>query len=247
MPKFPSLERRILPESIAPHTHKFSISDHEFYLKVQNYRTGEIGALSFQAAQEGATITGLLDGLSRTTSLSLQYGIPLENIIHEWKGNRFEPSGFTSNRFIPHAKSLTDYVATYLEHYQVVFPYKQLQGLVRQTLLKSAGAMTHKFSIKGHEGYLTYFCYPQKSSEPVILGEIKLSWAKEGSPIYGILDTLCTTASTALQYGVPLKALLTEWKGLSFPPNGLVKDGPETTSILDYTANFLAERLELEI
>ena len=245
MPAFPSLERRI-PLENHPHIHKFSISDHQFYLKVQHYGTGEIGSIGIQAVKEGAAVNGLLDGLSKTTSLGLQYGVPLENLVQEWKGSRFEPSGFTNNRHIPHVKSLADYAATYLEHYQVVFPYQQQPGLVRQTLPESAAAMTHKFSIDGREGFLSFWFYPRESAEPTTVGRIKFCWAKEGSPIYGIMDTLGTTASTALQYGVPLSALLEEWKGLSFPPSGMTQESQQASSVLDYAANFLIKRLELE-
>ncbi len=246
---FSTLRQRLPPEQ-PPHQHKFSIAGHEFYLKVQEYSRGDIGALTLQAARENAAVNGLLDGLSRTTSLSLQHGIPLENLIEEWKGSRFEPSGFTSNHFIFRAKSPADYVATYLGHYQAVFPYPP-PGLVRRTLLESTHPITHKFSVGGHEGFLSFWSYPRESAEPApvsktSVGKIRLCWAKEGSHIYGLMDTICTTASTALQHGLPLQALLKEWKGLSFPPNGRTQDASETTSVLDYAAHFLAKHLELE-
>ena len=68
MPAFPSLERRI-PLENHPHIHKFSISDHQFYLKVQHYGTGEIGAIELHAEKEEAAVNGLLDGLSKTNLL----------------------------------------------------------------------------------------------------------------------------------------------------------------------------------
>lgn len=252
MPTFLPSERR-RPLAHQPFRHQFYVHEHQFYLQVQHYGSGEIGALEITAAKESATINGLLKGLSDTTSLGLQYGIPLESLIQEWKGSRFEPSGFTHNQFLPHAKSLADYVAQYLEHYQAVFPYaKTSNPLTRVMLPEQAVSITHKSCIEGHDVFFTYSFYPKESKDPAALGALKIGFAREGSEIYGILDTLCTTASTILQHGVPAKELLKEWKGLSFPPQGWVKDGSgnllevSSNSILDYAASYLLKVLELE-
>ncbi len=76
--------------------------------------------------------------------------------------------------------------------------------------------MTHKFSIAGHEGYLTVGLY--ENGEP---GEIFLRMAKEGSTISGLMDTIATMTSIALQYGVPLKALVDKFSHTRFEPVGL--------------------------
>ena len=243
MPAFPSLERRI-PLENHPHIHKFSISDHQFYLKVQHYGTGEIGSIGIQAVKEGAAVNGLLDGLSKTTSLGLQYGVPLENLVQEWKGSRFEPSGFTNNRHIPHVKSLADYVATYLEHYQVVFPYQP--SARQQITLSDSNLITHKFSLDGREGYITCSFYLRESIEPARVGKIKIEWAREGSIVNGLIRAISASTSMGLQYGVPLRAYCEEWKGLSFPPSGMTQESQQASSVLDYAANFLIKRLELE-
>ena len=66
--------------------------------------------------------------------------------------------------------------------------------------------MTHKFQIAGHEGYITVGLYPD--GQP---GEIFLKMAKEGSTVSGLMDTLATMISVALQYGVPLRDLVNKF------------------------------------
>ena len=80
----------------------------------------------------------------------------------------------------------------------------------------SARARTHKFSIAGHEGYLTVGLYDD--GQP---GEIFLRMAKEGSTVSGLMDTIATMTSIALQYGVPLKALVDKFSHTRFEPVGL--------------------------
>jgi ribonucleoside-diphosphate reductase alpha chain len=65
-------------------------------------------------AKEGSTISGLMDTIATMTSIALQYGVPLRALVDKFSHTRFEPSGFTNNREIPMAKSVTDYVFRYL-------------------------------------------------------------------------------------------------------------------------------------
>ena len=65
-------------------------------------------------AKEGSTIGGLMDSLGTSTSVSLQYGVPLESLVRKFTHQRFEPAGMTSNREIPFAKSLVDYIFRWL-------------------------------------------------------------------------------------------------------------------------------------
>ena len=252
MPTFPVLERRRAIQPSEPHqshTHKFSIDKHLFYLRMRHYstadyETGEIGAIELHAEKEEAAVNGLLDGLSKTTTLGLQYGVPLENLVQEWKGSRFEPMGFTNNRHIPYVKSLTDYVATYVQHYQVVFPYQPFAR--QQCTLSDLNSINHKFSLDGREGYITCSFYHRESIEPARVGKLKIEWAGEGSTVNGLMRAIFASTSMGLQYGVPLRAYCQEWKGLSFPPSGMTQESQHASSVLDYAANFLIKRLELE-
>src|SRR5262249_56457009 len=100
-------------------------------------------------------------------------------------------------------------------------------------------AVTHKFSIAGHEGYLTVGLY--EDGQP---GEIFLRMAKEGSTVSGLMDTIATMTSIALQYGVPLKALVDKFSHTRFEPAGFTnnREIPIAKSVMDYVFRFLGNR-----
>jgi ribonucleoside-diphosphate reductase alpha chain len=106
--------RRKLPDERQAFTHKFSIAGHEGYLTVGMYDEGEPGEIFLRMAKEGSTISGLMDTIATMTSIALQYGVPLKALVDKFSHTRFEPSGFTNNREIPIAKSVTDYVFRYI-------------------------------------------------------------------------------------------------------------------------------------
>ncbi|HEY3546236.1 MAG TPA: vitamin B12-dependent ribonucleotide reductase, partial [Propionicimonas sp.] len=83
----------------------------------------------------------------------------------------------------------------------------------RRRLPAERTAVTHKFDISGHEGYITVGLYPD--GQP---GEIFLKMAKEGSTISGLMDTLATSVSLALQYGVPLRDVVNKFAHVRFEP-----------------------------
>ena len=66
-------------------------------------------------SKEGSAISGLVDTIATMTSMSLQYGVPLESLVKKFSHTRFEPAGFTNNKDIPIAKSVIDYVFRWLE------------------------------------------------------------------------------------------------------------------------------------
>lgn len=86
------------------------------------YDDGQPGELFVCIAKVGSTMSGLMDGVALLTSLSLQYGIPLEKIISKFRNTRFEPDGLTHNPDIPHASSLLDYIFRWME---LKFPKKE--------------------------------------------------------------------------------------------------------------------------
>ncbi|MCP4570952.1 MAG: vitamin B12-dependent ribonucleotide reductase [bacterium] len=92
-------------------------------------------------------------------------------------------------------------------------------------------AITHKFSISGHEGYLTVGLYP--NGKP---GEMFISMAKEGSVVSGLMDSFATSVSIMLQYGVPLKVLINKFSHARFEPSGFTrnKNIPIAKSVMDY-------------
>ncbi len=102
--------RRRLPDTRRSLTHKFNIAGHEGYLTVGLYEDGGPGELFITMAKEGSTIGGLMDSLGTAVSVALQYGVPVEGLVNKFTHQRFEPAGMTTNRDIPFAKSLVDYI-----------------------------------------------------------------------------------------------------------------------------------------
>jgi len=110
---------------------------------------------------------------------------------------------------------------------------------VRRKLNDERNAVTHKFSIAGHEGYLTVGLY--EDEQP---GEIFLRMAKEGSTVSGLMDTIATMTSIALQYGVPLKTLVDKFSHTRFEPAGFTNNRkiPIAKSVMDYVFRYLGDR-----
>jgi ribonucleoside-diphosphate reductase alpha chain len=109
----------------------------------------------------------------------------------------------------------------------------------RRKLPDERHAITHKFQIAGHEGYITVGMY--EDGKP---GEIFLVMAKEGSTISGLMDAFATSISMALQYGVPLEALVEKFSHVRFEPSGFTKNPeiPYAKSITDYIFRWLASK-----
>ncbi len=106
--------RRRLPDTRTSITHKFNVAGHEGYLTVGLYDDGRPGELFITMAKEGSTIGGIMDSLGTAVSVALQYGVPVESLVNKFTHQRFEPSGMTTNKDIPFAKSLVDYIFRWL-------------------------------------------------------------------------------------------------------------------------------------
>ena len=110
---------------------------------------------------------------------------------------------------------------------------------MRRKLPDERQAITHKFDIAGHEGYITVGLY-----EDGMPGEIFLVMAKEGSTISGFADAFAQAISYALQYGVPLQALVDKFSHMRFEPSGMTRnpDMRFAKSIVDYIFRWLASK-----
>jgi ribonucleoside-diphosphate reductase alpha chain len=106
--------RERLPDTRQSITHKFNVSGHEGYITVGLYSDGRPGELFLTMAKEGSTIGGLMDAFGTSVSMSLQYGVPLEDYVRKFSHMRFEPQGYTKNPDIRIAKSLIDYIFRWL-------------------------------------------------------------------------------------------------------------------------------------
>jgi len=110
---------------------------------------------------------------------------------------------------------------------------------VRRKLPDERAAVTHKFSIGGHEGYITVGMY--ENGDP---GEIFITMAKEGSTISGLMDAFATAVSFNLQYGVPLKFLVDKFAHVRFEPSGWTGNQqiPYAKSIMDYIFRWIGAK-----
>jgi ribonucleoside-diphosphate reductase alpha chain len=110
---------------------------------------------------------------------------------------------------------------------------------IRRHLPVERSAITHKFSVAGHEGYLTVGMYEDQTP-----GEIFIVMAKEGSTLSGVMDSFATSCSMALQYGVPLQVLVDKFTHTRFEPSGFTNNPqvPYAKSIMDYIFKYLASR-----
>ena len=107
--------RRRLADERNSVTHKFSVGGHEGYMTVGLYEDNKTpGEIFIRMSKEGSTISGLMDSFATAISLALQYGVPLKTLVDKFQHVRFEPSGWTNNPDIRHAKSITDYIFRWL-------------------------------------------------------------------------------------------------------------------------------------
>jgi ribonucleoside-diphosphate reductase alpha chain len=110
---------------------------------------------------------------------------------------------------------------------------------VRRKLPDERRSITHKFSIGGHEGYITVGMYDDGAP-----GEIFITMAKEGSTISGLMDAFATAVSFNLQYGVPIKFLVDKFAHVRFEPSGWTGNQqiPYAKSIMDYIFRWLGAK-----
>jgi len=109
----------------------------------------------------------------------------------------------------------------------------------RRRLADTRASLTHKFTIEGHEGYITVGLFEDNTP-----GEIFVTMAKEGSTLSGMMDAFATSISLSLQYGVPLPHLVEKFAHMRFEPSGWTGN-PElgfAKSIVDYVFRWLGHR-----
>jgi ribonucleoside-diphosphate reductase alpha chain len=225
--------RRRLPAERAALTHKFDITGHEGYITVGLYPDGQPGEIFLKMAKEGSTVSGLMDTFATAISLSLQYGVPLRDLINKFAHVRFEPSGFTGNPEIPIAKSVIDYIFRWLGSRFLVGDDRAALGLQERGSI--VGATPFAFG-----GALS----PQPEEGPSAIDE-----AKE-PPATTAVATSTTTATTG-----------TDTAGRSGPPtvsakadlgtveakNGHTNGNGKAGAVSALTASLSAERTAFKI
>ena len=107
----------------------------------------------------------------------------------------------------------------------------------RRRLPDERRSITHKFEINGHQGYVTVGLYEDGTP-----GEIFLRMGRESGAISGLVDAFAMSVSLSMQYGVPLKTLVSKYAYVRFDPSGPTKNPniPQATSIVDYIFRWLS-------
>jgi ribonucleoside-diphosphate reductase alpha chain len=123
-----------------------------------------------------------------------------------------------------------------LDHSEAPVEYKPQ----RRRMPRERQSITHKFSIAGHEGYITAGMYEDGSVGEIFLTDI----GKEGSTLRGMMNSFATAISIALQYGVPLETLVRKFSYMRFEPEGITQNPeiPFARSLPDYIMRWLASR-----
>jgi ribonucleoside-diphosphate reductase alpha chain len=154
--------RRVrLPDTRDSRTHKFEVAGHEGYLTAGLFPDGRPGELFIKMAKEGSTIGGLMDTIATEASLCLQYGVPLEALVHKFAHARFEPSGPTPNPDIPFASSVVDYAFRWMEflpgyreaHAPPRVPAGGAAGPVAPVVDQPGADRYVEVSMRGHPGW----------------------------------------------------------------------------------------------
>ncbi|NJK33339.1 MAG: hypothetical protein HC927_13580 [Deltaproteobacteria bacterium] len=116
---------------------------------------------------------------------------------------------------------------------------KDVPRAQRRRLEPERASITHKFAVGGHEGYITVGFFPDGTP-----GEIFITMSKEGSTISGLMDTIATSISLALQYGVPLRVMVDRFSHMRFEPAGFTGNPniPMAKSVVDYIFRWLGHK-----
>jgi ribonucleoside-diphosphate reductase alpha chain len=201
-----------------------------------------------------ATQPFLSGAISKTVNMSQESTVDdiMRTYIEGWKlglkavaiyrdgSKRSQPlntSKTSGDRPAVSTKEVDDFKARILELEGEIRELRNLAATpTRHRLPDTRQAITHKFDVAGHEGYITVGLYEDGSP-----GELFITMAKEGSTIGGLMDTIGTLVSLAFQYGVPWETLVNKFAHQRFEPSGFTKnpDIPIAKSIADYLFRWL--------
>ncbi|WP_416986662.1 ribonucleoside-diphosphate reductase [Streptomyces sp. T028] len=98
------------PRRMKSTTRSFTVGEGKGYLTVAGTPEGKVAEVMVRMAKQGSTLAGMMDAFSSTVTRGLQHGVPLEVLVADYVGTRFEPSGLTNDPEIKQASSVMDYV-----------------------------------------------------------------------------------------------------------------------------------------
>jgi ribonucleoside-diphosphate reductase alpha chain len=167
--------------------------------------------------------------IASTYSLAWHLGLKCVAVYRDGS-KRSQPVSTKKNQDEPHKGSIEGLKA------EIEGLKAKLSSPKRKKMPATRQSITHKFSIAGHEGYLTVGLFPD--GKP---GELFITMSKEGSTVGGLMDCVGTLTSLALQYGVPLETLASKFSHVRFEPSGFTNDNQirSASSIIDYVFRWL--------
>ncbi|MDG2054559.1 MAG: adenosylcobalamin-dependent ribonucleoside-diphosphate reductase [Phycisphaerales bacterium] len=225
--------RRRLPDTRHSITHHFNVAGHEGYLTVGQYEDGSPGELFITMSKEGSTIGGLMDSLGTAISVALQYGVPVESLVTKFAHQRFEPMGMTTNRDIPFAKSLVDYIFRWLGM-QFIAGYREANAPQRteKETPRSETSRQEAIGVKGaEENQMT--TRDAKEGTPCQSESGQTSGTTAGAHRLGLENQTPSNLSTqtSADGGTTSRVTLPGDTGPSGTPSGEVKTGGASASL----------------
>jgi ribonucleoside-diphosphate reductase alpha chain len=187
-------------------------------------------------SKEGSTIGGLMDSLGTAISVALQYGVPIESLVTKFAHQRFEPQGVTSNRDIPFAKSLVDYIFRWMGM-QFISGYREENSPQRSTPEKTA---TNATSDKNTPDRTT----PERTTN--VKEDNRWSNIPEMSPTTSSTITTPTEPSTTVKTGTVSHTLVQEAQAIEttqYSSGGIVTESfaVKTSALSQSTAALQAD------
>ena len=103
-------QRRRLTKHRSGPTISFEVGGAHGHMTVSTFPDGALAEIFLRVSKQGSTLSGILDGFAISTSIGLQYGVPLATYVSKFVGMRFEPAGYTDDPEIRRAESVLDYL-----------------------------------------------------------------------------------------------------------------------------------------
>jgi ribonucleoside-diphosphate reductase alpha chain len=179
------------------------------------------------------------DGSKLSQPLNIKSDEELEKVEEEDEENVAAAKEEVADQTIAvaHAATTSDNLAPAHTHVIEKIIERIVERPLRRRLPDTRNALTHKFDVAGHEGYITVGLYEDGAP-----GEVFITMAKEGSTIGGLMDTIATLVSVSLQYGVPVESLVRKFEHVRFEPSGMTRNReiPIAKSLVDYIFRWLA-------
>lgn len=120
---------RRLPKARLARTTSFTVGGAEGYVTAETFDSGELGEIRIRLGKSGSTLSGIMDAFSVMTSMALQYGVPLDEMVNKMTNLRFEPAGLSDDPDIRMAQSIMDYVFRRLALDHLAFESRATLGI----------------------------------------------------------------------------------------------------------------------